>query len=160
MRVLGIDPGYGRLGYAVLDRSGSSLSAVASGLIETDKSERIPDRLKKIHERISDLISEFSPECLATEAVFFAANRKTAMGVIKALGVIVLAAAEAGIPWVEYKPSDVKLTVTGSGNADKKQVQYMVTRILNLPEPPKQDDVADALAVAICHAHNYRAVAL
>ena len=160
MRVFGVDPGFGRLGYAFVERSQGVLKPVAYGLIETHKSTPLPQRLQEIHGKICELVSEFQPDCIATEALLFAANRTTAFDVSKALGVVLLASAELKLPWCEYTPPQVKLTVTGSGVADKKQVQFMVMRLLNLRETPKPDDVADALAVAICHSLCARAHAL
>jgi len=156
LRVFGVDPGFGRLGYAVVDRVGSSLLPVVYGLVETDKGLALPQRLFQLHSTIAELIRKHRPDCIATEAILFAANRTTALDVSKALGVVLLAAEEMKLPWREYTPPQVKMTVTGSGSADKKQVQFMVTRMLNLHETPKPDDVADALAVAICHAVSAR----
>lgn len=150
--MLGIDPGYGRLGYGVVDRVQGVIRAGESGLVETDKNALLPARLAHIHREVVGLIARSKPDCIATEALLFAANRTTAFDVSKALGVVLLAAAEAELPWSEYTPPEVKLTVTGSGAAKKAQVQFMVAKLLALPEPPKQDDVADALAVALCHA--------
>lgn len=152
MRVLGIDPGFGRLGYGIVDRVQGVLRAGESGLVETDKNASLPARLAQIHCEVVRLIARSKPDCIATEALLFAANRTTAFDVSKALGVVLLAAAEADLPWSEYTPPEVKLTVTGSGAAKKPQVQFMVAKLLALPDPPKPDDVADALAVALCHA--------
>lgn len=152
MRVLGIDPGYGRLGYGIVDRIQGVVRPGESGLVETDKAAPLPARLSHIHEEVSALIRRSKPDCIVTEALLFAANRTTAFDVSKALGVVLLAAAEANLPWHEYTPPEVKLTVTGSGSAKKSQVQFMVAKLLALPKPPKPDDVADALAVALCHA--------
>lgn len=152
MRVLGIDPGFGRLGFGIVNRVQGVLRAGESGLVETDKNASLPARLAQIHCEIVRLIARSKPDCIATEALLFAANRTTAFDVSKALGVVLLAAAEADLPWSEYTPPEVKLTVTGSGAAKKPQVQFMVAKLLALPEPPKPDDVADALAVALCHA--------
>ncbi|MBA3725445.1 MAG: crossover junction endodeoxyribonuclease RuvC [Armatimonadetes bacterium] len=160
MRVFGVDPGFGRLGYAVVDRVGSSLLPVVYGVVETDKGLPLPQRLFHLHSTIAELIHQHTPDCIATEAILFAANRTTALDVSKALGVVLLAAEEMKLPWREYTPPQVKLTVTGSGSANKKQVQFMVTRLLSLKETPKPDDVADALAVAICHAVSARMRAL
>ena len=152
MRVLGIDPGYGRLGYGVVERVQGTLKAREFGLIETEKNTPIPARLKHIHREVCALIDRSKPDCLATESILFAAHRTTAFDVSKALGVVLLAAAEAELPWCEYSPPEIKLSVTGSGSAKKPQVQFMVTKLLCLAEAPKPDDVADALAIALCHA--------
>lgn len=152
MRILGVDPGYGRVGYGVVDRRGGALIALRHGVIETSSKLDLPARLKQVHDSVAALIESERPDCLATERLLFSANRTTGIGVASALGVVLLAAAERGVPWSEYTPPQVKLAVTGSGRAAKSQVQYMVTRLLRLQECPKPDDVADALAVAICHA--------
>jgi crossover junction endodeoxyribonuclease RuvC len=150
--VLGIDPGYGRLGYGIVERTNGTLKPGEAGLVEADKNAKLPARLAHIHREIVHLIERTNPDCIATEALLFAANRTTAFDVSKALGVVLLATAEAELPWTEYTPPEVKLTVTGSGAAKKPQVQFMVAKLLALPAPPKPDDVADALAVALCHA--------
>ena len=150
--MLGIDPGYGRLGYGIVERVGGVIRPGVAGVVETKKGETLPKRLSEIHKRVLALIREEKPDCIATEALLFAANRTTAFDVAKALGVVLLAASESELPWTEYTPPQVKLTVTGSGSAKKSQVQYMVSKLLLLPAPPKPDDVADALAVALCHA--------
>lgn len=156
MRVFGIDPGFGRLGYGVVERREGMLKAVAFGLVETQKQDDLPKRLQQIHTAVEELVEKYQPDCIATEAILFAANRTTAFDVTKALGVVLLAAAELRLAWCEYTPPQVKLTVTGSGAADKKQVQFMVTKLLGLKETPKPDDVADALAIAICHSLHSR----
>lgn len=152
MKVLGIDPGFGRLGYGIVQRSGGSLRALEFGCVETSKEHSMPQRLRQIHHEMTALIERSQPDCLATEALLFAANRTTAFDVCKALGVVLLASAELNLAWCEYTPPQVKLAVTGSGSADKKQMRFMVQRLLSLTEAPKLDDVTDALAVAICHS--------
>jgi crossover junction endodeoxyribonuclease RuvC len=149
--VLGVDPGLERVGWGLVERSGSRLICRGHGLIQTPRIE-LSDRLRLIHEGISALLKEHEPEALALEKLFFTKNQTTAMDVARASGVILLAAAESGVPVCEYSPPQVKLGVTGRGNAEKKQVQFMAARLLALPEPPKPDDVADGLALAICHA--------
>ncbi|RYG45009.1 crossover junction endodeoxyribonuclease RuvC [bacterium] len=151
MRILGIDPGLERIGYGIIDKVGSRMIPVAYGLIETPRIE-MPQRIRMAHERTIELIDEYKPDCIATERLLFTVNKTTAMDVAKSLGVILLAGAEKGLAWCEYSPPEVKQSVTGVGNADKKQVQFMVTRLLGLAETPKPDDVADGLAVAITHA--------
>lgn len=157
MRVLGIDPGLERIGYGVVDRDGSRLTPVHFGLIETPRIGLLP-RLDLVHQGVRELIAEHRPDAVATEALLFSVNRKTAMDVAKSLGAILLAVSQSGLPWCEYTPPEVKLTVVGTGAAEKKQVQYMVTRLLALTATPKPDDVADALAIAICHALKSRLV--
>lgn len=151
MKILGIDPGLERVGYAVVEKNGSRLASLGHGLILTERVS-LPERLAKIHAAVVALLDEHRPDVMATERLLFAQNKTTAMDVSKALGVILLASSERGIQWAEYSPPEIKLAVVGNGAADKKQVQFMVQRILALPGPPKPDDVADALAVAITQA--------
>lgn len=136
------------------------LRALSWGLIETDPGMDWPDRLATLYERFSSVLSIEKPDVVAAEALWFGANRTTAMGVAKAAGVLALAAAERDVPFLEYKPSVVKLTVTGNGAARKPQVRAMVTRLLGSADLPKVDDVADALAVAICHLQHSRLAGL
>ncbi len=155
MLILGVDPGLERIGYGLVRREGSRLTAMRYGLIETPRIN-LPDRLRLIYEQLGLLMQETNPDAMATERLMFAANRTTAMDVSKALGVVLLAGSQRGLPCVEYTPPEVKLAVVGTGSADKKQVQFMVAKLLGLPEVPKPDDVADALAIAICHAFRSR----
>lgn len=150
MRILGIDPGLERVGFAVVDKAGSRLTAVDYGLIQTPRIA-MPDRLRVLHQEALKLIERHAPDALATERLLFSVNRTTAMDVAKALGVVLLACSERGLDWAEYSPPEVKQAVVGHGGAEKRQVQFMVQRLLGLAEPPKPDDVADALAVAITH---------
>ncbi|MDX2066386.1 MAG: crossover junction endodeoxyribonuclease RuvC [Fimbriimonadaceae bacterium] len=151
MRVIGIDPGLERVGYAILDRVGSRLEVVAYGLISTPRIAT-PDRLVLLYEAIAALISQHEPASAATERLLFAANKTTAIDVAKAVGAIQVAIACRGISIAEYTPPEVKLAVVGNGRAEKAQVQFMVTKLLGLREAPKPDDVSDALAIAITHA--------
>jgi crossover junction endodeoxyribonuclease RuvC len=153
--ILGIDPGLERIGYGLIRRDGSRLTPVTYGLIQTPRIV-IPDRVRIVHEEVTKLIVEYEPDCIATERLLFTVNKTNAMDVAKSLGVILLATSQRGLPWSEYSPPEVKQSVTGQGNADKKQVQFMVTRLLGLKETPKPDDVADALAIAITHAMRSR----
>lgn len=155
-RILGLDPGLERVGFGVIIREGSRLTVVEHGLIQTPRIA-LPDRLRLIHEEVCQLIARCQPDTVATEKLLFTVNKTTAMDVSKALGTILLAASQAGLPWQEYSPPEVKLAVVGHGGADKKQVQFMVSKLLGLQETPKPDDVADALAIAICHALRTRA---
>lgn len=155
MLILGVDPGLERVGYGVVRREGSRLTAVRFGLIETPRI-LLPDRLRMIYEQLGLLMQETQPDALATERLMFSVNRKTAMDVAKGLGVVLLAGAQRGLPTIEYTPPEIKQAVVGNGAADKKQVQFMVTKLLSLGETPKPDDVADALAIAICHAFRSR----
>ena len=151
MLTLGIDPGLERIGYGVVRRVGSKIECIDYGLIKTPKIA-IPERLKMIHDGVVDLIEKYHPDAMATERLLFTKNVTTGMDVAKALGTILLAAADTGIEWTEYSPPEVKQAVVGTGSADKKQVTFMVRRLLALKEDPKPDDVADALAIAICHS--------
>lgn len=151
MIILGIDPGFGRVGYGIIRKSGSQLTAIAYGLIETPPNA-LPDRLQLIHREVKNLISIHKPDALATERLLFTKNQTTAMDVAKALGCILLATAETGLPHTEYSPPEIKQSITGTGRAEKKQIQFMVTKLLGLQSTPKPDDVADALAIAITHA--------
>ncbi len=155
MLILGVDPGLERVGFGLVRREGSKLQAVEYGLIETPRIE-IADRLTLLHEQMRELIDRTQPDALAIERLVFAANRTTAFDVAKAIGVILLAGASLGKPWTEYAPPEIKQAVVGQGNADKRQVQFMVTKLLSLATTPKPDDVADALAIAICHAFRSR----
>ena len=150
MLTLGIDPGLERIGYGAIRRTGSSYQVIEYGLIETPRIG-LPDRLKLVHEQMLELLERINPDVLATERLLFAVNKKTAMDVSKALGVILLTSSQKGLPWFEYAATQVKLSSVGVGNATKKQVQYMVMKLLGLKETPKPDDVADALAIALCH---------
>jgi crossover junction endodeoxyribonuclease RuvC len=155
MVFLGIDPGVERVGYAFVQREGSQLSAFEYGLIETPR-VALSLRLESIYEEIRALIRKHNPAAAAIERVLFAVNKTTAMDVAKASGVLVLACRQAGIEVAEITPPEVKLAVVGHGGADKRQVQFMVAKLLGLKEPPKPDDVADALAIAIAHALSSR----
>lgn len=150
MRVLGLDPGYARVGYGLVDQRGSRLSYVHGGVVETGANEPFPQRLAVIFAEIQQLIRSYQPTVIAVEELFFTKNQTTGIGTAQARGVLILAAAQAHVPVFEYTPMQVKKAVTGSGRADKLQVQHMVQRLLGLSEMPQPDDMADALAVAIC----------
>lgn len=156
MRVLGIDPGTARVGYGVVEGEGALLRAVGYGVVATPASQALPERLKEIYRAIGALIAEMAPDALAAEELFFSRNARTAFAVGQARGVVLLAAAHAAIPVFEYTPLQVKQAVAGYGRASKEQVQEMVRVLLSLPEVPRPDDAADALAVAICHVHSAR----
>ena len=153
MIVLGIDPGTARLGYGVVERQGSRLSMLDYGCLETINDRPLEQRLLLIHEGIADLIETHRPQAVGVERLFFNKNVQTAMAVGQARGVVLLAAAQHGLPVVEFGPHEVKVAVTGYGRAPKDQVQRMVQMVLSMPELPRPDDAADALAVAICTAH-------
>jgi crossover junction endodeoxyribonuclease RuvC len=160
MIILGIDPGIATTGFGVLRTEGARLSGVEFGVISSSPEQSPPDRLLRIYQQVCSLFDIHHPDALATERLFFSKNEKTALGVGRTIGVVLLAAAERGIPWMEYTPAEVKQAVVGYGAAEKQQVQYMIQRLLNLPAPPRPDDAADALAVAICHAHCAKLMAL
>jgi crossover junction endodeoxyribonuclease RuvC len=151
--VLGIDPGTAATGYGVVERNGASLRAVDYGCLETLSTTALPLRLLEIHRAVTELILTHRPEHVGVERLFFNKNVMTAFAVGQARGVVLLAAAEHGIPVYEYGPHEVKMAVTGYGRAAKDQVQRMVQMVLGMTELPRPDDAADALAVAICLAH-------
>jgi crossover junction endodeoxyribonuclease RuvC len=155
--VLGIDPGTAAMGYGIVDRTGGSLRAVDYGCVTTSPDMPLGERLLHIHGELTELIETHSPDLIAVERLFFSRNAQSAFGVGQARGVVLLAAAQAGIPVREATPNEIKLGVTGYGNADKEQVGRMVTVILQLAEVPTPDDTADALATAICIANSERA---
>jgi crossover junction endodeoxyribonuclease RuvC len=152
--VLGIDPGTARTGYGVVSREGSKLEMLAYGCIETTNDRSLARRLLIIHEALTDLLVRHRPEAVGVERLFFNKNVQTAFAVGQARGVVLLSAAEHGLPIFEYGPHEVKLAVTGYGRAPKDQVQRMVQMVLAMSELPKPDDAADALAVAVCTAHS------
>ncbi len=153
MRILGIDPGTATTGYGVLDRQYNRYGVVDFGIIETTPDCPMPERLKKIYEGVTWLIKHYEPDEMAIEELFFNRNTTTAISVGQARGVIILAAAQNQLPVSEYTPLQVKQAITGYGNAEKKQVQFMVKNILQLDHIPKPDDAADALAIAVCHSN-------
>ena len=153
MIVLGIDPGTARLGYGIVERQGSKLTMLDYGCLETINDRPLEQRLLLIHEGIDDLIETYRPQAVGVERLFFNKNVQTAMAVGQARGVVLLTAAQHGLPVLEYGPHEVKLAVTGYGKAPKDQVQRMVQMVLSMKQVPKPDDAADALAVAVCTAH-------
>lgn len=150
---LGIDPGTARLGYGVIQGVDPAHS-LEFGVVETRASEEMPNRLLQLHDELLGLIREYRPQVMAIEKLFFSRNVTNAISVGQARGVVMLTAAESGIPVVEYTPAEVKQAVAGYGNADKAQIQQMVKLILALDEIPHPDDAADALAIAICHVQH------
>ncbi|MCS7287339.1 MAG: crossover junction endodeoxyribonuclease RuvC [Anaerolineae bacterium] len=159
MRVLGIDPGLALTGYGLVEGNGS-LVLVEMGSVTTPSSAPLPERLKILYDDISFLLAKLRPEAVALEELFFGKNVRTAISVGQARGVIILAVAQAGIPLHEYTPLQVKEALTGYGRADKQQIQRMICFLLGLSSPPQPDDVADAVAVAICHLHHRKLAAL
>lgn len=150
MIVIGFDPGLERVGFGVLRKVGSRITCLEYGLIKTPAGPLGP-RLKQIHQEVDTLIGKHQPQSIAVEKLFFTKNQTSGMDVAKALGCVLLAVEERGLAAEEYSPPQVKQSVVGNGAADKKQVQFMVTKLLGLKETPKPDDVADALAIAITH---------
>lgn len=151
-RVLGIDPGLTRCGYAVLDGRGpSSARAVALGVIRTPSTDDLPDRLAALRSELVALLTEFRPTVVAVERVFFQVNVRTAMSVGQASGLALCEAASAGCEVVQYTPNEVKQAVAGYGGADKEQVAKMVQARLGLSQMPRPADAADAAALALCH---------
>jgi crossover junction endodeoxyribonuclease RuvC len=151
MLVLGVDPGTAITGFGFVRQEGQRLSAVEYGAIRTAAGLALPERLRQIFSDLNQLLSEYHPDWLAVEKLFFNRNTTTAMAVGQARGVVLLAAAERGIPVAEYTPQEVKQAATGGGRAGKAQVGFMVQALLELPELPTPDDVCDALALALCH---------
>ncbi len=156
MRVIGIDPGLARMGYGVIEVRGRDHVPVCYGCIESGKDVPAPARLLHIYDELSGLFEKYQPEHIAVEKLFFSKNITSAMGVSEARGVILLLAGQKEIPVTEYTPNQVKQAITGSGRADKRQVQDMITRLLRLDSVPKPDDAADALSIALCHLHILR----
>ena len=149
---MGIDPGLANTGFGVVSVAGSRTKALDAGVIESAPGGPLEERLKTIHEGVAELLAWHEPEALALEDLYFGKNVRSAMAVGQARGVVMLAAAERRIPCFDYTPQAVKMSVCGSGGADKAQVQHMVGALLGLATPPSPDHAADALAVAICHA--------
>ena len=155
MRFLGIDPGIAIVGFGFIDKTGSKLTPVQYGCIQTEAHTPDEERLLHVYEAMLQLIDKYKPDAVALEKLFFNRNVTTAMSVSQARGVLIPAAIQRGLPIAEYTPMQVKQAVVGYGKAEKRQVQEMVRMYLKLQTIPKPDDVADALAVAICHAHSY-----
>ena len=153
MIILGVDPGYAIVGLGVIDYTHGKFTTLGYGAITTQAHTPFTGRLKTIYDEMNVVIAKYRPEAIAIERLYFTSNQKTAIDVAQARGVIVLAATNAGVPVYEYTPLQVKQSVVGYGRAVKKQVQEMTRSILNLTAVPKPDDTADALAIAICHAH-------
>jgi crossover junction endodeoxyribonuclease RuvC len=159
MIVLGFDPGTATTGYGVIrEDPGGKLTPIDFGTILTFPEMPVLERLEIIYDGVNLLIEKHKPDEIATEELFFKKNITTAISVGRAIGVILLAIQQHKIPWRQYTPMQVKQAVTGTGAAEKKQIQWMVSRILALKEIPKPDDAADALAIAICHIHSAKLV--
>ena len=154
MIILGIDPGLAIVGYGVIEYERSRFKVLDFGAITTPAGLKVEDRLLMIEQGLAQIIDRYHPEEMAVEELFFTNNRTTGIAVAEARGVILLSARKRGVRIAEYTPLQVKSAVVGYGKAEKKQVITMVTTLLGLPKPPKPDDTADALAIAICHAHS------
>ncbi len=153
MRILGIDPGYAIMGYGIVEKKGNSLKLITAGAITTPKEMLMSDRLKTLYSELMEVISEYQPEEAAIEELYFNTNAKTVIFVGEARGVAVLACSNSGLPIYEYTPLQIKTSLTGNGRAEKKQVQFMVKKLLGLEDIIKPDDAADAVAAAMTHAN-------
>ena len=151
MRILGIDPGYSIIGWAVIE---SNLELVSFGTVQPPSYLALNDKLVTIHDEMKELIQRYTPDCAAIEKIYFSRNTKTAMDVAKCIGVISLTIKMANIEIQEYNPTQIKHTITGYGKADKNQIQKMITKIYNINTIPEPDDAADAIAIATCHSLN------
>ena len=153
MRILGIDPGYSILGWAVIEHD---LDIVAFGTIKTTSSSNIEDKLLEIYISIKNIIEKYQPDCASIEKLYFAKNTKTAIDVAKCAGVVLLTLNLAGLRLNEYSPLQVKRALTGYGRATKSQIQKMIMDIFKIKKIPEPDDAADALAIAACHSFNLK----
>lgn len=154
MRVLGIDPGTATIGWAVLEHLHGKTVPLAYGHIATEKGQPLEKRLQEIRDDVARIVREYAPDAAALEELFFFNNQKTAISVAQSRGALLLTLADFGLSIAGYTPLQVKQALTGYGKADKQQVQRMAKEILHLKEIPKPDDVADALAIALCHLHH------
>lgn len=154
IRVIGIDPGYAIVGWGVLDFDGNRFSVVDYGAVQTSAGLPFERRIEQIWDELSVVLERHRPGSMAVEQLFFTTNQKTAIDVAQARGVILLCAVKHGLEVMQYTPLQVKQAVVGYGKAEKNQVMQMVKTMLNLEKVPKPDDTADALAIAICHAHS------
>ncbi|MCA9347281.1 crossover junction endodeoxyribonuclease RuvC [Candidatus Saccharibacteria bacterium] len=154
--MLGIDPGTGRLGFGVIEINGSKISMLDAGVITTPANTEQPDRLETIYDELKTIINELKPEIMVVEKLFFAQNVTTAMAVAQARGVVMLVGKQSKLEIHEYTPLQIKMGLTGYGRASKQQIQEMVRVLLGLQQIPKPDDAADALAVALVHAHSLK----
>ena len=155
MIILGIDPGYAIVGVGVIEYIGNKFRTIDYYAITTEAHTPFDQRLKTIYDEVNAVIEKYKPDYMVIEELFFNDNAKTAIAVGQARGVIVLSAVNHNVEVFEYTPLQVKQAVVGYGRADKTQVQHMTKALLSLPQIPKPDDVADALAIAVCHAHSY-----
>jgi crossover junction endodeoxyribonuclease RuvC len=153
VKIFGIDPGSDRTGYGCVESSGSRHRLVTCGILSAPARATFPEKLLVIHRGLKALLERHRPECMAIENIFYAKNVRSALKLGHARGVALLAASEASIPVVEYSPAEIKRSVVGYGRAEKAQVQAMMKLLLGLDAAPSPHDVADALAVALCHIH-------
>ena len=160
MLVLGIDPGTAITGYGLVREDEAGLTLVDYGVVTTAAGRPLPERLQVIYQGLADVAREHQPQQAAVEELFFSRNVRTALSVGHARGVTLLALADAGLAIHEYKPLEIKQAITGYGGAGKQQVQEMVRLLLNLDTVPEPDDAAHAVAVAVCHIHSARMMAL
>ncbi|MDQ7052248.1 MAG: crossover junction endodeoxyribonuclease RuvC [candidate division KSB1 bacterium] len=156
MRILGVDPGLSRTGWGLLEAGHAGIRLIDRGVISTTSKETFPRRLMKIYAGLQDIVSRLAPEVLAIEDVIFVENARIALKLGQARGVVLLLAAQNDLPVASYAPRTIKESLTGNGSASKLQMQRMVKSLLGLPEMPSPHDVADAIAVALCHFHRYR----
>lgn len=154
MRILGIDPGIATIGFGVIESDKHKLALVNCGVITTPANTSLSSRLERIYDDTTELCGNFKPDVIAFEELFFNTNITTGISVAHGRGVLLLACRKYGAPIFEYTPLQVKQAVVGYGRAEKRQVIFMVKRLLNMKNPPKPDDAADALAIAICHARS------
>lgn len=153
MRIFGVDPGSAHTGYGCIETDASRHRIVACGALSPPAQASFPEKLQRIHDDLAGLLRECEPDAVAIEDLFYSRNVRSALKLGHVRGVVMLAAAEAGLPVAEYAPATVKRAVVGYGGAEKRQVQQMVALLLGLTEPPTALDATDALGVAICHAH-------
>ena len=158
MRILGIDPGSETTGYGIIESDGSIHTSILFGAIRTQRRRPFPERLLKVHDDLMAVLVRERADVMAIEEVFYAANVQSALKLGHARGVALLVAARQSLPVFEYSALEIKSAIVGYGRAEKGQVQSMVRFLLRLPEVPSPNDAADALAVAICHAHRLRRV--
>lgn len=156
MIVIGVDPGLATVGFGVLHSDKGKISPVSYGCIRTSADKETPQRLLEIFDEITVLFNKYRPQAIAVEKLFFCKNVTNGLSVSEARGVIFLAAQQHNIPVHEYTPNQVKQAITGSGRAQKKQMQEMIKRLLDLDEIPEPDDAADGLSIALCHLNLYR----
>lgn len=153
MRIIGIDPGYAIIGYGILEYDGNEFAVVGFGAITTPADMAFNDRLKMLYDDMNEILDTYKPDEMSIEKLYFNTNEKTAIYVAQARGVTILPAINRGLKVSEYTPLQVKMSITGYGRAEKKQVQEMTRQMLKLSAVPKPDDTADALALAITHGH-------